>query len=95
MELERVLISHGDRIRAANSTAAFKVRTRRVWLKGTRVLQGKMSQFNGYQNLMGLEATDMTECPLALRTRVRPLSMFPFMFCQRAGVKEGLLTLRT
>ena len=55
MELERVLISHGDRIRAANSTAAFKVRTRRVWLKGTRVLQGKMSQFHGYQNLLGLE----------------------------------------
>ena len=52
---EQVLLSHGNKLRAERSSANFNVRTRCVWLKGTRVLQAKLSPHHGFQNILGLE----------------------------------------
>ena len=53
-ELEGVLTSYGNKLRASRQQGQPPVRTRRVWLKGTRVLQVKYG-FDTYRNILGFE----------------------------------------
>ena len=52
---EDVLIRYGDQLRANRQQGHPQVKTRRVWLKGTRVLQVRYSPGSTFQNVLGLQ----------------------------------------